>query len=126
MLGLHESRDRDQVVSFLRAGGEGLDPNDPWCAAFMNSALQQQGVEGTGSNMARSFLNWGQEVTDGPRPGDVVVTTRGNPDGPSGHVGFFDGYNRDGSIRVLGGNTGDKVGVSSYAPGSVLGIRRAG
>ena len=71
-------------------------------------------------------MNWGKEVTDGPQSGDVVVVTRGDPNSPFGHVGFFDGYNRDGSIRVLGGNTGDKVGVSSYQMDDVLGIRRAG
>lgn len=126
MLGLHEKANRDEIVNFLQSGGETLDPNDPWCAAFINSALQQQGVAGTGSNMARSFMNWGKEVTDGPQSGDVVVVTRGDPNSPFGHVGFFDGYNRDGSIRVLGGNTGDKVGVSSYQMDDVLGIRRAG
>lgn len=124
-LGMNE-RDQNAALSeYLTNGGVNLDPAvTAWCAAYVNATLAQSGMEGTGSNMARSFLEWGQEVQD-PRKGDIVVFSRGDPSGPYGHVGFFDGFNDDGSIRVLGGNQGDGVSIANYERDRLLGFRRA-
>ena len=123
-LGLNESDKAAALSDYLNNGGANLDPaTTAWCAAFVNATLQQSGQQGTGSNMARSFMNWGQPV-DQPQRGDLAVFSRGDPNGPYGHVGFFDGYNPDGTIRVLGGNQGDAVSVASYSPNALLGFRR--
>lgn len=122
-MGMNEVQQRDALAEYMRNGGVNLDPAiTAWCAAWVNATLAQAGFEGTGSNMARSFLDWGQPVAT-PQRGDIVVLERGEP--PFGHVGFFDGYNDDGTIRILGGNQGDAVNVSGYDPGRVLGFRRA-
>lgn len=124
-IGLNEGEKRAALQDYLTTGGANLDPaTTAWCAAFVNSTLQQAGYEGTGSNMARSFLEWGQEVQQ-PQRGDLAVFSRGDPNGPFGHVGFFDGYNDDGSIRVLGGNQGDAVSIANYSADQLLGFRRA-
>lgn len=124
-LGLNEADKKAALSDYLTTGGANLDPaTTAWCAAFVNATLKQAGMEGTGSNMARSYLDWGQPV-DQPQRGDVAVFSRGDPNGPYGHVGFFDGYNADGTIRVLGGNQGDAVSVASYSPDALLGFRRA-
>jgi uncharacterized protein (TIGR02594 family) len=124
-LGLNERDQGAAIQEYLKNGGVNLDPaTTAWCAAFVNATLKQGGMEGTGSNMARSFLEWGQGVDD-PRKGDLAVFTRGDPNGPFGHVGFFDGYNEDGTIRVLGGNQGDSVSIANYSPDTLLGFRRA-
>lgn len=123
-IGLNENDQRAAIQEYLKDGGVSLDPaTTAWCAAFINATLAQSGMSGTGSNMARSFLNWGEEVTQ-PQRGDVVVLSRGDP--PFGHVGFFDGYNDDGSIRILGGNQGSQgsVSMANYSPDRVLGFRR--
>lgn len=126
-LGMNE-RDQNAALSeYLSNGGVNLDPAvTAWCAAYVNATLAQTGMEGTGSNLARSFLEWGQEVKD-PMKGDIVVFSRGDPNGPYGHVGFFDGYNEDGTIRVLGGNQGSagEVSIANYSPDRLLGFRRA-
>ncbi len=126
-LGMNE-RDQNVALSeYLSNGGVNLDPAvTAWCAAYVNATLKQAGMEGTGSNLARSFLEWGQEVKD-PRKGDIVVFSRGDPNGPYGHVGFFDGYNEDGTIRVLGGNQGSAgaVSIANYGQDRLLGFRRA-
>jgi uncharacterized protein (TIGR02594 family) len=112
------------IKDYLATGGVNLDPTTTaWCAAAVNSALAQSGQKGTGSNMARDFLKWGGGV-DQPQKGDLAVFSRGDPNGPYGHVGFFDGYNQDGSIRVLGGNQSDGVSVASYGKDRLLGFRR--
>lgn len=126
MLGKGEVPDRATIQQYLRTGGVNMDPaTAAWCAAFVNSTLQQAGMKGTGSNMARSFLQFGMPVKE-PQRGDIAVFTRGDPNGPYGHVGFFDGVGPDGKIRVLGGNQGNKVSITSYDPSRLLGYRRAG
>lgn len=124
-LGMNENEQNAALQEYLKNGGANLDPaTTAWCAAFVNATLGKAGMKGTGSNMARSFLDWGQEVSD-PRRGDLAIFTRGDPNGPFGHVGFFDGYNEDGTIRVLGGNQGDAVSIANYSPETLLGFRRA-
>lgn len=123
-LGLNETEQNAALKDFLATGGQNIDPaTRAWCADFVNATLSQAGMKGTGSGMARSFLDWGQEVSQ-PQRGDIAVFTRGDPNGPFGHVGFFDGYNEDGTIRVLGGNQGNSVSIANYSPDSLLGFRR--
>jgi uncharacterized protein (TIGR02594 family) len=125
-IGMDERQQQAALQEYMANGGVSLDPaTTAWCAAYVNATLAQSGLRGTGSNMAKSFLNWGQAVAD-PARGDLVVLSRGDPAGPKGHIGFFDGYNEDGSVRILGGNQGDGVNVSSYPASQVLGFRRAG
>lgn len=124
-LGMNERDQRTALTEFMSNGGVNLDPAvTAWCAAFVNASLKQAGIEGTGSNMARSFMEWGEEAAE-PRRGDLAVFRRGDPNGPFGHVGFFDGYNEDGTIRVLGGNQSDSVSYAGYSPDDLLGFRRA-
>lgn len=128
-IGMNETDQRETLQKFLAEGGTNIDPaKTAWCAAFVNATLARAGNGGTGSNMARSFLNWGQAV-DEPQVGDVVVLERGAP--PYGHVGFFAGFAPDGSIQILGGNQGGAaqggggVTVSNFPASKVLGYRRA-
>lgn len=123
-IGLNETTGRHALVSFLRNGGVNIDPTvTPWCAGWANAALTQAGMVGTGSLAARSFLNWGEPVTE-PQIGDMVVLSRGsNP--AHGHVGFFKGYDERGRILILGGNQSDAVNVQAYAANRLLGFRTA-
>jgi uncharacterized protein (TIGR02594 family) len=124
-IGLNETDKKVALQDFMATGGMNLDPaTRAWCADFVNATLSQAGMEGTGSGMARSFLEWGEGV-DQPQRGDIAVFSRGDPNGPFGHVGFFEGYNPDGSIRVLGGNQGDAVSIANYGADQLLGFRRA-
>lgn len=123
-VGLREGPDRAAIKDYLTTGGQNLDPATlAWCAAFVNSSLAQAGLKGTGSNLARSFLNYGEAV-DTPQKGDLAVFSRGDPNGPFGHVGFFDSMNPDGTVKVLGGNQGDSVSFANYGTDRLLGYRR--
>ena len=123
VLGLNEDKQKDVLSSFLSAGGAEIDPSQTaWCAAFVNATLTKTGLDGTGALNARSFLDWGTEITS-PQLGDVVVLSRG--DNPAqGHVGFFKGFDADGNILILGGNQGDSVNVQSFNKDRLLGYRR--
>lgn len=91
----------------------------PWCAAFVNWCLQQNGIAGTRSAAARSFLELG--VKTPPRLGAIVVLRRSsNP--AFGHVGFLlDNFG--GLLQVLGGNQGNRVCIKSFGAASVLDLR---
>ncbi len=113
--GLSERRDRDTIMQYLRTGGAGMDPSTTaWCAAFVNSSLQREGIRGSGSAVATSFLRWGQAATGGPQKGDVLVQSRGHAAGETGgHVGFATGRVRQGpagtEYEMIAGNTKDSV-----------------
>lgn len=125
-LGRSVGNSRAAIQDYLRTGGANLDPaTTAWCAAFVNSTLGQLGVKGTGSNLAKSFLNFGQE-TQAPKHGDIAVFSRGDPNGPYGHVAFVDSVNPDGSVRVLGGNQGRSVSYANFPASRVLGFRTFG
>ncbi len=93
-----------------------------WCAAFVNAVLATNGMPGTGSLSARSFLNYGT-ATDKPQQGDIVVLKRGT--GGQGHTGFYSGTDAKGNVLVTGGNQGDQVSTAAFARKDVLGFRRA-
>ena len=109
---------------FKKAGGVDVDPaTTAWCAAFANSVLGASGIKGTGSLMARSFLNFGTAV-DKPTKGDIVVFERGAKGSGLGHVGFVVGINENGTLQVLGGNQSGKTSIETFKTGKVLGYRR--
>jgi uncharacterized protein (TIGR02594 family) len=97
------------------------DDETPWCAGYCNAMLQDCGIEGTRSGMARSFENWGQPC--GAIPGAIVVFWRGSKSSGSGHVGFVTGKDQYGNIMVLGGNQGDAVNVKPFDTSRVVGYR---
>lgn len=123
-LGANEGRDAGALSAFIKKStGVTLDPRQTaWCAAYVNAVLGSQGIEGTGSLAARSFLEFGDKI-DAPEKGDVVVLSRG-ADPSKGHVGFFMGYDETGNVKVLAGNQGNGVSVASFDKGKVLGFRR--
>ena len=56
-MGFNERDQQAAIQDYLQTGGANLDPAvTAWCAAFVNASLQQTGIKGTGSNMARSFM----------------------------------------------------------------------
>ena len=132
LLGAHENRNRGQVNAFLRQGGVDIDAaQTAWCAAFVNSALQQVGVDGSGKLTASSFLDWGQKIDPSEvMKGDVLVDHRGRRPGEVGaHVGFATGATRMGprglELQMVSGNASDQVKQEWHAA-SQLEARRAG
>lgn len=124
ILGADENAQNGLITQFLADGGVNLDPAETaWCAGFINAVLAQNGIDGTKSLAARSFLDWGEEVTD-PTEGDIVVVSRGLRDGWQGHVGIFQGFDENGDILILGGNQSNGVNVTAYPVERLLGYRR--
>lgn len=88
-----------------------------WCATFVNMIERKMGRRGTGSDMARSFVNYGRRVSRA-QPGDIVVSTRRG----GHHVGYFSHY-ANGRIVLVNGNQNGRVGIAP-PPGAVIAIVR--
>lgn len=82
--------------------------------------LQRAGYAGSGSLMARSYLEWGAPL-EAPVIGAVVIFPRGS-DPSAGHVGFIADYDEN-SLLVLGGNQQDAVTLKRYPRDLTLGYR---
>jgi len=96
------------------------DDTTPWCAAFVGACLERAGIAGTGSLLARSYLSWGEEVSEPPL-GAVTVLSRG-ADPALGHVGFLVGMT-GARVVLLGGNQSEAVTVEGFARSRLLGFR---
>ena len=99
----------------------GYDDKASWCSSFVNWCLAQVGIRGTGSALARSWLDWGHAL-DAPEPGCVVVLSRDDPAGWRGHVGFFLRFDAA-HVHLLGGNQLDEVREHCYPRAAILGYR---
>lgn len=99
----------------------GYDDKASWCSSFVNWSLAQAGIAGTGSALARSWLDWGETLSE-PLPGCIAVLSREDPTGWKGHVGFFLRMDAQ-SIFLLGGNQLDQVREHFYPKANLLGYR---
>jgi uncharacterized protein (TIGR02594 family) len=99
----------------------GYDDKASWCSSFVNWCLLQAGITGTGSALARSWLEWGNPLTT-PLYGCIAVLSREDPHGWKGHVGFF--LRSDSQhVHLLGGNQLKEVREHFYPVDSLLGYR---
>lgn len=99
----------------------GYDDKASWCSSFVNWSLAQVGIPGTGSALARSWLDWGESL-DEPVPGCIAVLSREDPDGWKGHVGFFLRADTE-FVYLWGGNQLDEVREHFYPLANVLAYR---
>jgi uncharacterized protein (TIGR02594 family) len=97
-------------------GGNPTGRGRLWCARFMNLVLQHSGYRGTGSDMARSFANYGQPVS-GPQVGAIAVMGRGRG---GGHVGIITGIDAKGNPIMISGNNGNRVREAPISRGRIL------
>lgn len=73
----------------------------PWCSAFVNFCMEQNGLKGTSNRLARSWLTWGRD-TKQPTRGCVVVFDRPGGGPQAGHVASY----LSGSPRPPSGSSG--------------------
>lgn len=122
-IGIKETKGRihtPEVLKYwqdIKRGGI-KDDETPWCAAFVGAMLERVGVKSTRFESAKSYLDWGQVLTQ-PVVGCIVIFTREG----GGHVGFVVGRDTKGNLLVLGGNQGDEVNIRSFPVSRVTGYR---
>lgn len=109
-IGQHElPQNRGPVVQRYIVTSHCGHEGDPWCAIFVNAALEANGIRGTRSPSSQSFRHSPDFVKlTGPALGAIVVYWRISPNSGLGHVGFY-ASETDGYIETLGGNEQDAV-----------------
>lgn len=95
-----------------------------WCSLLVNYIESSVGNEYSGSLLARSWEEIGEE-TYMPELGDIVVLWRKSPDSIYGHVGYFINFSEDGKyVNILGGNQGNAINIKPYPIERVLSYRK--
>lgn len=120
--GLHEipgKKSNTTIGEMLALVGQASDDHIPWCSAAMNAAMLESGLKGTGKAYARSWEHWGRRLAK-PRLGCVAVLWRDSPVSGKGHVSCWLGEHA-GSLVLFGGNQGNRVAISYYPAGRVVG-----
>lgn len=100
------------------------DDETAWCSGFVNWAMLAAGHEGTGRANARSWMDWGQGLSE-PAHGCITVLWRVSRGDWRGHVGFLVGIERE-QVYLLGGNQKNSVSIQPYPCKRVLGFRWPG
>ena len=99
---------------------KGDDSDVPWCAIGVNAMLEENGIVGTRSALARSFTkDPGFEKLSAPMLGAITVisSSRGSW---SGHVGIYVGE-VDGYVYLAGGNQDDAWAIDGFPARRVVG-----
>jgi uncharacterized protein (TIGR02594 family) len=110
-MGFHEIGNNRGIEHFIDDSHTG-SLGDPWCAIFANACLEEAGVPGTRSAMARSFEKHKNFVKlAGPALGAISTYWRGSKSSGSGHVNFYAGTDAKGHIGI-GGNQSDQVSAA--------------
>ena len=125
---LADAKSNPQIDKWISMNGRYDDvatDSTAWCSAFVNGVADEAGLETSGKLNAKSWLGVGDEIPAAQaQQGDVVVFWRDNKSSWKGHVGFFQGYDKKGNVRVLGGNQGNEVSIKTYPASRLLGVRR--
>jgi uncharacterized protein (TIGR02594 family) len=116
------AKSNPNVVRYYAEVGHAAVTDDEvaWCAAFLGACLERVGIRSTRSLLARSYLSWGEALSE-PRNGAIAVLSRGF-DPRLGHVGFLVGITSN-DLILLGGNQGDAVRVQAFPRSRLLGLR---
>jgi len=120
---IHGALDNPAIVEMSRIIGQGGVGNDevPWCAAFVGACLQLSGYQSSRSLAARSYLAFGDALSD-PKRGCIVVLSWRAGNQRKNHVGFFL-KEKNGRVFLLGGNQGDSVKIASFPASHVKALR---
>ena len=120
-------KDNPNIVKYHSVTSlKATDDETPWCASFLCWLLQEAGLPHPASASSQSFLDWGEEVPlKYAKKGDIVVFKWRKRRG--GHVGLLANLDKNGGIRVLGGNQSDSISTAYFSPEKVeqiVSIRR--
>jgi uncharacterized protein (TIGR02594 family) len=119
------------VPGFIKDKGEVTKDTAAWCAAFVNSVLNEGSFKGLDTKdnydklKAKNYMSLGDPIRGlrEAKPGDIIVIK--HKDGSGYHVGFYAGE-KDGEYLLLGGNQRNAVNITKINPDKeeIASIRR--
>lgn len=89
----------------------------PWCASFANYILTRTGRQPLASDQVSAAFSYGPRLRD-PKVGALAVVSTSY--GRAGHIGFVSAVEADGSIRLISGNWGRRVGDAKFSRRAVV------
>lgn len=89
-----------------------------WCAMFVNYCFVKVGMKGTRSPSPKSFLEWGDALTE-PQPGCVAVVRQGI----DALVGFYIEDISDQSVKILVFDPNGRIKYNLYLKSDVSAYR---
>jgi len=113
------------ILSFFKETGNGSIKSDEeaWCSVFIGFCAKQAGLGYSKNATAKSWLDQGIVCVD-PKPGDIVVFWREDPNSWKGHVAIYLGKDEStNEIICLGGNQDNQVCIRRYDANQVVGYR---
>lgn len=113
------------ILNFFKETGNGSikTDEDAWCSVFVGYCAKQAGLNYSKKANAKSWLEQGAATTN-PKPGDIVVFWREEPDSWKGHVAIYLGKDETtNEVICLGGNQDDQVCIRQYNVNQVVGYR---
>jgi uncharacterized protein (TIGR02594 family) len=113
------------ILNFFKETGNGAikTDEDAWCSVFVSYCAKEAGLNYSKKANAKSWLQQGTATTN-PKPGDIVVFWREDPDSWEGHVAIYLGRDEStNEIICLGGNQDDQVCIRNYYTNRVIGYR---
>ena len=120
--GLHETRNREALVDWLRAGLYLGDPGKlPWCGDALETVFARTLPDEPLPSRpfwAQSWIGFGRGLS-GPAVGAVGVIRW---DAARGHCGLVTAWDGD-AVELLGGNTSDRIAAKRFARKHFLGFR---
>ena len=120
-----------EIVAWLQAIGFPKATDEiPWCGAFVARCLREDRVMLPAlPGLARSYLAWGIPLSPKLPAFGCVAVFKQQPGDPGvealtarGHTGFLVDMDDD-WITLLSGNSGNRVRLSRYRRGLLLGLR---
>jgi uncharacterized protein (TIGR02594 family) len=104
-----------RIVEYHRTTIGRYPDKTPWCSSFACWCMQQADLPHPHSAWAYHWRTWsGGRKLDRPQYGCIVVLGK-SAGGNDGHVGFFVEQVDSNHIKVLGGNQGDEVNISTFS-----------
>lgn len=120
-IGVTEENNAARVREYhLGGSGSKFSETVAWCSSFVNWCLAQAKYVGTRNPTARSFTNYGADVSSqNPLPPGCIIVFPGTRGPSSGHVVFLVKDHGDGVIECLGGNQSTSEGKHFDTGGAV-------
>lgn len=107
-IGMNETNGYSVIAQMFseHTGYSNGNQNDPWCAAFVSTVLDQAGINSPGSAAVNDYRNWGNSVSGNDvKVGDVAIFRGQN----ISHVGIVTEVHDDGTVTVVHGNSSNQV-----------------
>lgn len=116
-IGFHETGNNQGIERYIGLAHCGA-LGDPWCAIFVNAALESSGIPGTRSASSQSFRHHPDFVQlSGPALGAIAIFWRGSKDSGLGHAAEYGGEDAT-HVWSLGGNENDMVQIEALPKSS--------